>query len=98
MDKEVILVKEFCSSHQVEISFIQSLEENGLIETITIDQSLCIYSNELPKLERIVRLHRELNINPEGIDVINEMLKRMEEMQRQMNEMKNRLEFYTRED
>lgn len=98
MDKEVILVKEFCSSHQVEISFIQSLEENGLIETITIDQSLCIYSNELPKLERIVRLHRELNINPEGIDVINEMLKRMEEMQQQMNEMKNRLEFYTRED
>lgn len=98
MDKEVILVKEFCSSHQVEISFIQSLEENGLIETITIDQSLCIYSNEIPKLERIVRLHRELNINPEGIDVINEMLKRMEEMQQQMNEMKNRLEFYTRED
>ena len=27
--------------------------------------------NELSKLEQIVRLHQELNINPEGIDAIN---------------------------
>jgi len=97
METEIIVLNEFCSSHQVEISFIQSLEEHGLIETVIVDQSVCIYGNELPKLERIVRLHRELNINPEGIDVINELLKRMDDMHHEIIDLKNRLDFYTRE-
>ncbi|MBS1920437.1 MAG: chaperone modulator CbpM [Bacteroidetes bacterium] len=96
METDVILLNEFCSTHQVEISFIRTLEENGMIETVTVDQSKYINTNELPKLERIIRLHRELNINPEGIDVINELLNRLDSMQQQMNEMKNRLDFYTK--
>ena len=97
METDMIMLNEFCSSHQVETSFIQTLEEHGLIETVIVDQSLCIYTNELPKLERIVRLHRELNINPEGIDVINELLKKMEAMQHEIIGLKNRLDFYTKE-
>ena len=97
METEIIVLNEFCSSHQVEISFIQSLEEHGLIETVIVDQSVCIHGNELPKLERIVRLHRELNINPEGIDVINELLKRMDDMHHEIIDLKNRLDFYSRE-
>jgi chaperone modulatory protein CbpM len=97
METDMIVLNEFCSSHQVEISFIQSLEEHGLIETVIVDQSICIYANELPKLERIVRLHRELNINPEGIDVINELLKKMEDMQHKITNLKNRLDFYMEE-
>ena len=97
METDIIALNEFCSSHQVEISFIQSLEEHGLIETVIVDQSICVYANELPKLERIVRLHQELNINPEGIDVINELLKRMDDMRHEINDLKNRLDFYTKE-
>lgn len=97
MKKDTIMLNEFCSSHQVQLSFIQSLEEYGMIETVIIDQSVCIYSDELPKLERIVRLHRDLNINPEGIDVINDLLMRMEIMQHEMNELQNRLDFFTKE-
>ena len=97
METDVIILNEFCSSHEVEVSFIQSLEEHGLIQTVIIDQTLCIYENELPKLERIVRLSRELNINPEGIDVINELLKRMENMQHEIIELRNQLDFYTKE-
>ena len=97
METDMIVLNEFCASHQVEISFIQSLEEHGLIETVIVDQSICVYANELPKLERIIRLHQELNINPEGIDVINELLKRMDEMGHEITELKNRLDFYTKE-
>lgn len=94
----MIVLSEFCVSHSVERSFVQSLEEYGLIETVTIDQSVYIYIGELPKLERIIRLHRDLNINPEGIDVINELLMRMDTMQHEMNDLKNRLHFFTKED
>ena len=94
METDMITLNEFCSSHQIEVSFIQSLEEHGLVQTVIIDQSLCINSDELPKLERIVRLHQELNINPEGIDVIDHLLKRIQVMQHEISDLRNRLDFY----
>jgi len=94
--EDMIVLEEFCSHHQVEISFIRCLEEYGLIETIIVNETVCVPGNELLKLEQIVRLHQELNINPEGIDAINILLKRIENMQNEITELKNKLEFYQR--
>ena len=95
MDAEdIIVLDEFCSNHHVEISFIRSLEEYGLVETIIVNEAICVRSNELSKLEQIIRLHQELNINPEGIDAINILLKRIENMQNEIIDLKNKLEFY----
>lgn len=94
METDIIALNDFCSSHQIEVSFIQSLEEHGLVQTVIVDQSMCVRANELPKLERIVRLYQELNINPEGLDVIDHLLKRIEAMQYEISELKNRLDFY----
>ena len=91
---DMIVLDEFCASHQLEISFVRSLEEYGLIETIIVNETLCVPGNELSKLEQIVRLHRELDINPEGIDVINNLLKRIEDMQNEITELRNKLNFY----
>jgi len=90
----MIILEEFCASHRVEISFIHSLEENGLIETVAINQALYITSNDLPKLEQITRLHQDLNINPEGIDAINHLLKHIEEMKQEIAHLRNRISFY----
>jgi len=94
METDMIVLNDFCSTHQIEVSFIQSLEEHGLVQTVIVDQSICVHANELPKLERIVRLSQELNINPEGLDVIDHLLRRIETMQHEISELKNRLDFY----
>ena len=91
---DMIVLDEFCANHQVEISFIRSLEEHGLIEIIIVNETLCVPGNELSKLEQIVRLHRELNINLEGIDAINNLLQRIENLQNEITELRNRLNFY----
>ena len=36
----MVMLDDFCTSHRIEISFIHSLEENGLIETVAINQVL----------------------------------------------------------
>ncbi len=95
---DMVMLDEFCTSHHVEISFIHSLEENGLIETVAINQALYITSNDLPKLEQITRLHQDLNINPEGIDAINHLLKHIEEMKQEIVHLRNRLSFYEEDD
>ena len=91
---DMIVLDEFCNSHQVEVSFIRSLEEYGLIETIIVNETLCVAGTELSKLEKIVRLNQELNINPEGIDAISILLKRIENMQNEIIQLRNKLNFY----
>lgn len=91
---DMIVLDEFCASHHVEISFVRSLEEHGLIETIIINETQCVSGNELSKLEQLIRLHQELNINTEGIDAISILLKRIENMQNEITELRNKLNFY----
>ena len=90
----MIVLDEFCASHHVEISFVRSLEEHGLIETIIINETQCVSGNELSKLEQLIRLHQELNINTEGIDAISILLKRIENMQNEITDLRNKLNFY----
>jgi len=91
---DMIVLDEFCTSHKVEVSFVRTLEEHGLIETIIINETLYIQENELSKLEQIVRLHQELNINSEGVDAIINLLKRIENMQNEITVLRNKLSFY----
>ena len=91
---DMIVLDEFCTSHQVEVSFVRTLEEHGLIETIIINETLYIQENELSKLEQIVRLHQELNINSEGVDAIINLLKQIENMQNEITILRNKLNFY----
>ena len=94
----MIMLDEFCASHHVEVSFIHSLEENGLIETVAVNQALYIVSDDLPKLEQITRLHQDLNINPEGIDAVNHLLRHIEEMKQEIAHLRNRIRFYEEND
>jgi hypothetical protein len=92
--KNLIPVNEFCANHNIEISFIRSLQETELIEITTIEETAYIQANQLQELERIVRLHFELDINLEGIETINHLLHRINTMQDEIIALRNRLRLY----
>jgi hypothetical protein len=92
--ENLIPVTKFCISHNIEFSFINSLQESDLIELIVIEENVFLNPIELPKLEQILRLHRELEINLEGIDAIINLLERVEQIQGEMNALKNKLRLY----
>lgn len=95
MTKEhLIPAIEFCTRHEVEFSFINSLQEYGLIEIIIIRQTAFLNSDELPKLEQIILFNKELEINLEGVEVIMRLLERVHQIQNEMNTLKNRLGLY----
>jgi chaperone modulatory protein CbpM len=95
MQKEdIVPANEFCVHHNLELSFIRSLSEHGLIETVVEEGHIFLRVSELGRLEKIVRLHFELDINLEGIETIAHLLERMEGMQRQIAQLNNRLKAY----
>jgi len=91
---EMILVNEFCMHHQIEISFVQSLQLSGLIEITQTEETLCVRRDQLPELEKMVRLYYEMDINLEGIETISYLLNRMNQMQEQITHLNNRLQAY----
>jgi MerR HTH family regulatory protein len=92
--EEMIAAEEFCIHHNIELSFIYSLNESGLIEIITEEEKIFVPLSQVSQLEKLVRLHYEMGINPEGIETITYLLERMNEMQRQIVYLTNRLSMY----
>lgn len=95
---EMITIQEFCKHHQVDVSFIHSLEQSGLIEVTEMDKNSCVPVSDLPQLEKMVRLYYDMDINLEGIETITYLLNRMNEMQQQIVNLNNRLRIYEDEE
>ncbi len=92
MKKETLVpVDDICKYYRTEHSFIISLKEYELIEIITIEGASFIHAEQLQQLEKLVRLHYDLDVNLEGIEVINHLLHRIETMQHEMRMLKNKL-------
>jgi hypothetical protein len=92
--ENLIPADEFCASHHIEISFIRSLDETGLLEITTIEEKKYIHASQLQELEKIVRLYYDLDINLEGIETINHLLQRIDSMHDEITELRNRLRLY----
>lgn len=93
-DDQLIPANEFCVHHQVEISFIYRLKDYGLVELVTKESVDYVPADSLVVLEKILRLHYDLNINPEGIDVILHLLEQLDAARDEANTLKNELRFY----
>ena len=51
--QDMITAQDFCIHHNVEISFIQSLNESGLIEVTQQEETLCVPLHQLPQLSEL---------------------------------------------
>lgn len=94
----LVAVNEFCVNHNIQISFITSLQQIGLIEITNIQETGFIDVDQLQHLEKIVRFYFELDINLEGIETINHLLGRIQVMQNEIITLKNRLRLYETND
>jgi len=92
--ENLIAVSDFCVYHNVEYTFIDHLQEAGLIEVTVVNQTICIPTDEIQKLERLTRLHTQLEINEPGVIAIDSLLQKVENMQHELAVLRNRLRLY----
>ena len=92
--KEYITITEFCSCHSIDQSFVRSLDEFGLVQIITIEDRQVLPQEQVRDLEKMVRLHYDLEINLEGIDAISNLLHRVSSLQDEVRVLRNRLRLY----
>ena len=91
---ELFAITEYCTVHNIDPSFIYSLQREGLISITTNEDNNFVEEEELHRLEIYTRMYTSLGINPEGIDAISHLLEKLRTMQEELNALKNRLSLY----
>lgn len=92
--KDFFPVGKLCELYRLELSFFEELGEIGLIEFNEHRGQRYIHQDALYHVEKIIRIHRDLHVNLEGIDVVMNMLRRQEMMEEELLRMKNKLKRY----
>ncbi len=94
MEKNLIAITTLCSYYEIEFSFIDALHKTGLIQIVIIEQEQFIHQDQIRDLEKMIRLHHDLNVNIEGIDVVFNLLEKEKELREELIALKNRLRLY----
>lgn len=97
VNNDLIAKEEYCIHNNIEVTFIDNLYEYGLIEIRSVEQKHFIHCDQLRELERFARLHYDLDINMEGLDVIAHLLEKVKTMQQEIQALKNQLHIYSLE-
>lgn len=92
--ENVISVSDFCVFHNVEYTFVDYLADAGLVKVTAVNQTNYIPIDEIQKLERLVRLHNELDINEPGVATINNLLQKLDDMQQEVSYLRSKLSLY----
>lgn len=92
--KNLIRIKQFCVYHEIENTFITELNNYGLVEIIIQEDDEYLQPEQLPAIEKMIRLHYDLKINLEGIDAIYHLLNKIEILQQNLTATQNKLRLF----
>lgn len=72
-----VTLQQLCSFHGCDTVVIEEFIDHGIVNTAVNDDLPVIPEREVPRLERALRLYRDLGVNAAGIDIILNLLDRL---------------------
>jgi len=88
---ERISREELVKIYNIEITFFDELVDSGLLNIQTDDEILYLMYEDLPVFERFANWHYDLEINLPGLEVIHDMLRKMEDLKQRNRELMHKL-------
>jgi hypothetical protein len=92
--QDLVIVEVFCRECQIEITLIDELEDFGLIEIIQDNGMKYIHSDHLQQVQKIVKFYSELNVNKEGIEIVLNLLERLNQQNQELKFLQDKLKLY----
>jgi hypothetical protein len=89
-----IPVRILCAHYELEVSFFYNLGEVGLLEVETIASEPHIHEDSLRDLEKIIRMRRDLDLEPGSIAVVFHLLQKIDDLNEELEAVKSRLRLY----
>ena len=92
--ENLVPVTVLCTHYRVEMSFFNNLEEIGLLDLESIAETQYIPSDKIGEVEKIIRMQQDLNLNLEAIDVVFNLLEKVDGLQNELRRTRGRLRLY----
>jgi molybdopterin converting factor small subunit len=92
--ENLVLLEELCSHYSVEQTFVLNLNEIGLIRIVVVEDHRYIHHDTVRDLEKMIRMHQELEVNPAGIDVVFNLLQKIDELNEELSSAKEKLSLF----
>jgi hypothetical protein len=89
-----IPLETLCTHYQMELAFFSNLNEIGLIEIRTVEQLQYVHQDSIYEIEKMIRMHQDLDVNLEGIDVVFNLLQKIDSLKKELIDVRNRLRLY----
>src|SRR5690606_18857201 len=87
-----IAIEEFCTHHGIQVTLIREFADFGLVQLQEQEQKAVLPAGEIEKLERLLRLHSELGINKEGLEIILNMRDQLLNLNSELETIRYRLQ------
>jgi hypothetical protein len=95
--KNLIPIDQLCGVYEIPRSFIDELCSYELVEVVDMNEEQYIPQDHIKNIEKMMRLHFDLDINYEGLDVVMHLLERIDELEKEVNYLRNKLSIYESE-
>lgn len=95
MENEALISAEvICAQHHITHNFLESLGNYGLVRITRVESTAYVPCEEMRRLERLIRLHHDLDLDVDALDMVTGLLQRIEGLQRELIAVKGKLRFY----
>jgi hypothetical protein len=92
--RDLIPIELVCEHYSIPAAFIITLKEFQLVELTLKKEDYFIHKSQIKEVEKIARLHYDLKINIEGIDVIYNLLDQVNTLKKEIANLNSRLRLY----
>ena len=90
----LILISTICECYSLDFSFIDELYQHGMVEIVNREDAIFINEDHLSLLEKIIRIHNDLNVNVEGIAVIIDLIDRIDLLEQENKSLRRKIEVH----
>lgn len=88
MKPTLFRLTDICQSHQIEVTFVKKLHENGLLKITVIESREFVDEDQLSQLERYANLYYDLELNIQGIEIVENLLQKIQNLQNEIQFLK----------
>jgi hypothetical protein len=91
---KLVLVATICDHYSLELPFFDQLDHHGMVEIVQVGQDPYIKENQLSILEKVIRIHHDLQVNLDGVAVILDLVDRIELLQQENRNLRRQIRVY----
>jgi len=87
-----ISVNRLCNEYSLDVYFFEYLYNQGIIQLVVWENLEYIELEVLDKVEKLIRIHQDLEVPVNSLDVVINLLEKIETLQKEVNTIRNNSE------